>query len=139
MATWPSHRIAAQSAGYGRLALFSAGLATILVALVSPIDVLGEQLLVMHMVQHILLLDIAPILLILGLNKGLLRPVTRRVQALERRAGLLATPAFAVVCYVGSCGPGTCRRCTTPRCTTPLCTRSSTPASSPRAPCTGGT
>jgi putative membrane protein len=87
--------------GFGRLTLFSLGLLTILVALVSPIDGLGDQLLVMHMVQHILLLDIAPILLILGLNKILLRPVTRRVQSIERRAGYLAHPAFAVVCYVG--------------------------------------
>jgi putative membrane protein len=87
--------------GFGRLTLFALGLVVILAALVSPIDVLGDQLLVMHMVQHILLLDIAPILLILGLNKVLLRPVTRRVQSIERRAGFFATPAFAVVCYVG--------------------------------------
>ena len=87
--------------GYGRLALFVAGLLVILAALVSPIDVLGDQLLVMHMLQHILLLDIAPILLILGLNKVLLRPVSRRVHAVERRAGFFAHPAFAVLAYVG--------------------------------------
>ncbi len=87
--------------GFGRLSLFALGLLTILAALVSPIDGLGDQLIVMHMVQHILLLDIAPILLILGLNKVLLRPATRRVQALERRAGYLSHPAFAVLCYVG--------------------------------------
>jgi putative membrane protein len=91
----------AHKPGYGRLALFACGLLVILVALVSPVDGLGDQLLVMHMVQHILLLDIAPILLILGLNKVLLRPVTRRLQAVERRAGYLAHPAFAVACYVG--------------------------------------
>jgi putative membrane protein len=87
--------------GFGRLTLFALGLVTILVALVSPIDALADQLLVMHMVQHILLLDIAPILLILGLNKVLLRPVTRRLQSIEGRAGYLAHPAFAVLCYVG--------------------------------------
>jgi putative membrane protein len=87
--------------GFGRLALFAGGLLAVLVALVSPIDVLGDQLLVMHMLQHILLLDIAPILLILGLNKVLLRPITRRLNALERRAGYLAHPAFAVFAYVG--------------------------------------
>jgi putative membrane protein len=87
--------------GYARLALFALGLLTILAALVSPIDVLGDQLLLMHMVQHLLLLDIAPILLILGLNKVLLRPVTRRVQSVERRAGFLAHPAFAVLAYAG--------------------------------------
>ncbi len=87
--------------GYGRLALFAAGIATVLAALVSPIDSLSDQLLVIHMVQHMLLLDIAPILLILSLNKVLLRPVTRRVHWLERRAGFLAHPVFAVVAYVG--------------------------------------
>src|SRR5438270_3350346 len=72
--------------GYGRLALFAGGLPTILTALVSPIDGLGSQLMSMHMVQHILLLDIAPILMILALTKGILRPVSRRVHTVERRA-----------------------------------------------------
>lgn len=87
--------------GLGRLALFFTGLALILAALVSPIDELGDQLLVMHMLQHILLLDLVPIALILGLNKVLLRPVTRRLNVVERRAGYLAHPAFAVAAYVG--------------------------------------
>jgi putative membrane protein len=87
--------------GYGRLALFLGGLLAIIAALVSPIDGLGDQLLVMHMLQHLLLLDIAPILLILGLNKVLLRPVTRRFSEVERRAGYLAHPAFAVLAYAG--------------------------------------
>jgi putative membrane protein len=83
-----------------RLASFAGGLAVVLVALVSPVDRLGEQLFVMHMVQHLLILDIASILLILGLTKVILRPVTRRVQALERAAGPLAAPATAVAAYV---------------------------------------
>jgi putative membrane protein len=87
--------------GIGRLILFAAGLAAILAALVSPIDRLGEQLMLMHMVQHILLLDIAPILLILGLTKVLLRPATRRLTSVEKRAGYLAHPAFAVLAYAG--------------------------------------
>lgn len=82
-----------------RALLFAGGVLTILVALVSPLDSLGDQLMVMHMVQHMLLLDIAPILLILGLTKVLLRPVTRRLRTIERRAGLLASPVFAVIFY----------------------------------------
>jgi putative membrane protein len=85
-----------------RALAFAAGLLAIFVALISPIDRLADQLLVMHMVQHLLLLDIAPILLIVGLTKVLLRPITRRVHALERRAGFLAHPAFAVVFYAGA-------------------------------------
>ncbi len=87
--------------GVGRLLLFAGGLLAVLAALVSPIDGLGDQLMVMHMLQHILLLDIAPILLILGLTKVLLRPLTRRLNAVERRAGYLAHPAFAVIAYAG--------------------------------------
>jgi putative membrane protein len=87
--------------GVGRAALFGGGLLAILVALISPIDALGQQLMLMHMVQHILLLDIAPILLILGLTKVLLRPATRRLAQIERRAGYLAHPAFAVIAYAG--------------------------------------
>ena len=87
--------------GFGRLALFLCGLLLVLAALVSPIDELGDQLLVMHMLQHIILLDLVPIALILGLNKVLLRPVTRRLNTVERRAGYLAHPAFAVAAYVG--------------------------------------
>lgn len=88
--------------GRGRLTLFALGMLAVLTALVSPVDALGDQLLTMHMVQHVLLLDLAPILIILSLNKVLLRPVTRRVRALERRAGVLAHPAFAVLAYVGA-------------------------------------
>jgi putative membrane protein len=87
--------------GIRHLLLFFAGLLAILAALVSPVDGLGDQLMVMHMVQHVLLLDVVPILMILGLTKVLLRPVTRRLTALERRAGPLGHPAFAVVFYVG--------------------------------------
>jgi len=87
--------------GYGRLALFCASMLCVLVALVSPIDALSTDLLVIHMVQHILLLDIMPILLILSLTKGILRPVTRRLTSIETHAGIFAHPAFAVAFYVG--------------------------------------
>jgi cytochrome c oxidase assembly factor CtaG len=88
--------------GYGRLTLFLLGLVVIYAALASPLDALADDLLVMHMLQHVLLLDIAPILLILGLTKGILRPVTRRIRAVEERAGFLGHLAFAVALYAGS-------------------------------------
>jgi putative membrane protein len=49
-----------------RTASFVAGLATIVIALDSPIDDLADKLLWVHMVQHILLLMVAPPLLALG-------------------------------------------------------------------------
>jgi cytochrome c oxidase assembly factor CtaG len=90
----------ARAASVWRLAAFAGGIVAILAAIVSPIDRLSEQLLVMHMVQHLLLIDVAPILLILGLTKALARPATRRVMRLEQAAGPLAHPVFAVVFYV---------------------------------------
>ncbi len=84
----------------GRLASFLGGMVLVLVALCSPVDKLGEQLFLMHMVQHLLLLDLAPILVLLGLTKVLLRPLTRRLVRIERRAGPLAHPVFAIFLYV---------------------------------------
>lgn len=52
--------------GVGRLAAFVGGLAVIAVALASPLDALAGELLSAHMVQHQLLMMLAPPLLWLG-------------------------------------------------------------------------
>jgi cytochrome c oxidase assembly factor CtaG len=83
-----------------RLCCFLAAVLIGLIALVSPIDALADELFFMHMIQHMLLLDLVPILAILGFTKVILRPVTRVVRDLEHHAGPLAHPAFAVVLYV---------------------------------------
>jgi putative membrane protein len=49
-----------------RTAAFAAGLATIVLALDSPIDGYADQLFWAHMLQHILLLTVAPPLILLG-------------------------------------------------------------------------
>ena len=84
-----------------RLVAWLAGVLCIAIALISPIDTLADQVFAMHMTQHVLLLDLAPILLILGLTKVMLRPVARQVLDLERALGPIAHPAFAVALYVG--------------------------------------
>jgi putative membrane protein len=84
-----------------RLSCFAGSVALALLALISPVDALADQLFFMHMVQHMLLLDAVPILAILGFTKVILRPLTRAVRDLEQRAGALAHPAFAVLLYVG--------------------------------------
>lgn len=89
------------AAGGWRLTSWLAGVATLFAALISPVDPLAEQLAIMHMVQHLLLIDVAPILLLAGLTKVILRPVTREIVRLERLAGPLAHPAFGVVAYAG--------------------------------------
>jgi putative membrane protein len=83
-----------------RLCCFLTSVAIALIALVSPLDTLADQLFFAHMVQHVLLLDAAPIFAILGFTKVMLRPLTRAISTFERRAGPLAHPAFAVLLYV---------------------------------------
>jgi putative membrane protein len=90
----------ADEAPVWRLCCFAGAVIVTLLALVSPLDALADQVFFGHMIQHVLLLDLAPILAILGLTKVILRPVTRAVRDLERRAGVLAHPAFAVLLYV---------------------------------------
>ena len=91
----------ARAAGWGRLALWMAGLLCIFLALISPLDRLGEQFASFHMVQHLLIADLAAIALTLALTRWILRPVTRRTQRIERAAGPLAHPASGAVAYVG--------------------------------------
>ncbi len=90
-----------RAAGYGRAALWATGIGTLFVALVSPLDRLGEQFATFHMVQHLLIADLAPIALTLALTKWILRPSTRRIHRLERAAGPFGHPVFGVVAYVG--------------------------------------
>jgi putative membrane protein len=92
----------ARAAGTWRAVAWAGGLTCLFVALVSPLDVLGEQMASFHMVQHLLIADLAPILLTLALTKHILRPLTRRIHWLERKAGPFGHPAFGVVAYVGA-------------------------------------
>jgi putative membrane protein len=94
-------RPGARGAPVVRLLSYLAGLLALVVALISPVDRLAEQAFTMHMVQHVLLLDIAPIALICGLTKVIMRPATRRLQRLEHALGPLGHPFFAVFAYVG--------------------------------------
>ncbi len=58
-----------------RQALFLAGLVVMAVAFVSPIDHLADELLAAHMVQHLLIMDVAALLLVLGLTGPLMQPL----------------------------------------------------------------
>ncbi len=91
----------ARAAPVGRLALWYLGVGCVAAALLTPIDPLGEQFASFHMVQHLLLLDLAAAALTLGLTRWILRPATRRLQRVERAAGPLAHPGFAAIAYVG--------------------------------------
>jgi putative membrane protein len=58
-----------------RQASFAGGVALILAALVSPVAHLGEELLFAHMAQHLVLGDLAALLIVLGLTGPLLQPL----------------------------------------------------------------
>lgn len=81
-------------AGLRQLA-FYAGVAVLVLAVVSPVDTIGERrLFFVHMIQHLLLGDVAPLLVVIGLSGPLLRPLLT-VPAL-RRLRVLAHPLVAL-------------------------------------------
>jgi putative membrane protein len=82
---------------------FAGCMLALLAALVTPIDGLGEDYLFsVHMFQHVLLGDIAPLLLLLSLSRVILRPVTRRLMGVERALGPFASPITAIVIWLGT-------------------------------------
>jgi putative membrane protein len=82
---------------------FAAGLLTIVVALVSPIAHIAEELVIAHMVEHLLLGDVATLLLVLGLTGPLLQPILAirffdRLRVLAHP--LVALPLWALNFYL---------------------------------------
>ena len=82
-----------------RQVCFGSGLATIAIALFSPIGHISEELVIAHMGEHLLLGDIATLLLVLGLTRSLLQPILAirffdRLQVLTHPA--LALPLWAL-------------------------------------------
>jgi putative membrane protein len=56
--------------------LFASGIVLLVLALASPIEAIGqEELFAFHMVQHVLIGDLAPLALLAGLTGPILRPV----------------------------------------------------------------
>jgi cytochrome c oxidase assembly factor CtaG len=87
-----------------RQACFGAGLLTIAVALFSPVGHISEELVIAHMGEHLLLGDIATLLLVLGLTKSLLQPVLairafNRLQVLTHPAVALPLWAFNLLLW----------------------------------------
>jgi cytochrome c oxidase assembly factor CtaG len=97
--------------GAGRLIAMMAGLATVVVALSSPLDALGHQLLLAHMIQHLLLMAVAPPLLWMGapvapMLLGLPRPIRRTVaiglasKPLRQLTHVLTDPRVSWIAFV---------------------------------------
>ncbi|MFL5886769.1 MAG: cytochrome c oxidase assembly protein [Thermoleophilaceae bacterium] len=86
-----------------RKACFYAGALVIVVALVSPVDRVAEKLLYVHMVQHLLLGDIAALLIALSLTGPLIQPIlrVRPFQVIHTLSHpLVAFPLWALDLYV---------------------------------------
>ena len=97
------HRRGTPMARY-RIFLFSLGIALLLLAFVSPIAAIGEkELFSFHMLQHVLIGDLAPLCLLAGLSGPMLRPLLalRPVERLRVLANpVVALPIWAVNLYL---------------------------------------
>jgi len=87
-----------------RQIVFWLGIALLLLALVSPVDELGEtDFFFFHMLQHVLLGDLAPLCIVAGLTGPILRPVLA-LRPVERLRILthpfVALPVWAVNLYL---------------------------------------
>jgi putative membrane protein len=81
-----------------RQAIFWLGLALVLLALASPIDAFAEdEFLFMHMLQHVILGDLAPLCFVVGLTGPVLRPLLRFRVINELR--VLAHPFVALALW----------------------------------------
>jgi cytochrome c oxidase assembly factor CtaG len=84
-------------AGWRQFA-FWLGIGLVLFALVSPIDAFASEFFFMHMLQHVLIGDLAPLCVVLGMTGPVLQPVLRLrpVNALR----FLTHPAVALPLWV---------------------------------------
>ena len=76
---------------------FVAGLVVLEIAVSPPVDTLSDQLLVAHMVEHLLIGDVAALLLVLGLTGPLIAPLLRN--PVVARLRVLTHPVVAVTVW----------------------------------------
>jgi putative membrane protein len=87
-----------------RIGLFSLGIALLVLAFTSPVATIGErELFSIHMLQHVVIGDLAPLCLLAGLSGPILRPLlalrpVERLRALANPA--VALPIWAVNLYL---------------------------------------
>ncbi|MGH2744519.1 MAG: cytochrome c oxidase assembly protein [Thermoleophilaceae bacterium] len=76
-----------------RALCFGGGIALIVAALVSPVAHIGGELILAHMAQHVLMADLAALLMVLGLTGPLMQPLL--ATPVVRRLRVLAHPVVA--------------------------------------------
>jgi cytochrome c oxidase assembly factor CtaG len=80
-----------------RQGCYAAGLIVLAIDLSPPIGKLAQQLLIAHMIEHLLIGDVAALLIVLGFTGPLLAPLLRR--RLIGRLRVLTHPVVAVVLW----------------------------------------
>lgn len=83
-----------------RFACFGAGLVLLAAAVSPPVGTVAQERLSAHMVEHLALGDLAPLLLVLGLTRSLIAPVLQ-LPGMWRVRGL-AHPVLALVLWAGN-------------------------------------
>ena len=105
LAASPGHRLRLHPRW--RPVFFYTGLVVVVAALVSPLDALSDELFFFHMLQHLLLVLVAPPLILLSapmmpMLRGIPRPARKRVVApLARRRWLRTTLRFITLPLIG--------------------------------------
>jgi cytochrome c oxidase assembly factor CtaG len=103
---WPYQRRCSTLARDGRpvpnwrRGCYAAGLLVLAIALSPPLGKLSDQLLVAHMVEHLLIGDIASLLIVLGFTGPLLAPLLRNRWIGKLR--VLAHPVIAIILWAGN-------------------------------------
>jgi putative membrane protein len=98
----------ADLAGADRVLLFATGLALVVLPLVSPLDGVADRyLLSAHMLQHVLIADVGPALLVLAVRGPLgfflmPAPLLRRLAALRPLLRVLVRPDVAFLVWVAT-------------------------------------
>ncbi len=80
-----------------RQVCFATGLVVLLVVASPPVDTLSEQLLMAHMAEHLLIGDVAALLLVLGMTGPMMAPLLRNRWISKLR--VLSHPVVAIVVW----------------------------------------
>jgi cytochrome c oxidase assembly factor CtaG len=111
---WQLHRALPKNFSVWRLIAFQGGLLTLVLALASPLHPLAELLLQFHMIQHLLLMMVAPPLLLLGapilpLLRGVPRPFLQHglgllfaSRVLQRLGHFLTHPMVCLIAFTAT-------------------------------------
>lgn len=83
-----------------RQVCFGSGVAVFVLALFTPVGRLAEDLVIFHMVEHLMIGDVASLLVVLGLTRAILQPIL--AISFFNRLQVLATPILAFTLWAAN-------------------------------------